>query len=67
MDERVLIKRLALIKYLVTQGNNHSRMHEPINALSVISYHDAADLFLQLAAEELKCPEILDQLKHPKK
>jgi hypothetical protein len=45
------IKRLAFIKYLFTVGVEQTEKPEPLCWASVLTFHDAAELFLQLAAE----------------
>lgn len=47
------MKRLAFIRMLFFQGIEQSRLPEPLNAMSVLSLHDASELFLVLAAEKL--------------
>lgn len=49
----VEVKRLALIRYLYKAGVEQSNQPEPLNTLSLLSFHDAAELFLHLAAEHL--------------
>ena len=44
-------KRLALIRHLFNVGVEQSRHAEPINAISLLSFHDAVELFLQLTTE----------------
>lgn len=53
MDKQVILKRLAFIKYLFTQANNQSSLPEPLNAHSLLIFHDAIELFLHLSAEKL--------------
>lgn len=45
------IERLALIKYLFNVASDQSREPEPMSALSILSFHDSAELFLQLAMD----------------
>lgn len=45
------VKRLAFIRYLYKVGMEQSNQPEPLNTLSLLSFHDAAELFLHLAAE----------------
>lgn len=45
------IARLAFVRYVHTVGIEQSKQPEPMAALAVLSFHDCADLFLQLAAE----------------
>jgi len=53
MDEEIILKRLAFIKYLLNVANNQSFQPEPIIATSILSFHDALELFLHLCSEEL--------------
>ena len=50
------MKRLAFIQMLFFQGIEQSRLPEPLNVTSVLSLHDASELFLVLAAEKLGAP-----------
>lgn len=49
----LMMKRLAFIKMLFLQGIEQSHLPEPLNITSVLSLHDASELFLVLAAEKL--------------
>ncbi|HUU87949.1 MAG TPA: hypothetical protein VMX17_09360 [Candidatus Glassbacteria bacterium] len=49
-----IIKRLAFIKYLYEMGEKHSYQSEPINSLSILSFHDAVEFFFQLCCMKLK-------------
>jgi len=51
--DNVVIQRLAFIRYLYTIGIEQSNQPEPLNAVSLLSFHDAAELFLQLSTEHL--------------
>jgi hypothetical protein len=46
-------RRLAFIRYLLTTAVEQSRMPEPLAPVSLLSFHDAVELFLQLASERL--------------
>lgn len=52
MDRTIIIKRLAFIKYLLNQANNASHFPEPLSSSSILSFHDAVELFLHLCAEQ---------------
>lgn len=52
MDE-VKTRRLAFIRYLYKIGVDQSNQPEPLNAVSLLSFHDAVELFLQVSAEHL--------------
>lgn len=47
------MERLAFVRYAYHQGVEQSRAPEPGNSVGVLLFHDAVDLFLQLAAEHL--------------
>ena len=49
----LMMKRLAFIQMLFFQGIEQSRLHEPLNVTSVLTLHDASELFLGMAAEKL--------------
>ena len=45
------VRRLAMIKYMFQRGLEQSRRSAPLSTLAVLSFHDAAELFLRLACE----------------
>ncbi|SEG91738.1 hypothetical protein SAMN04489712_13036 [Thermomonospora echinospora] len=47
------MKRLAFIRLLYQQGVDQSRLPEPLNFTSVLSFHDAVEHFLVLTGEHL--------------
>ena len=47
------MSRLALIRLLYLQGVDQSRLPAPLVYSSVLTFHDAAELFLGLAADQL--------------
>ena len=47
------MERLAFIRMLYQQGMELSRLPEPLSASSVLTLHDASELFLVLAGEHL--------------
>ena len=47
------IKRLAFIKYLYKVAVELSERPEPLCSASILTFHDAIELFLQLASEKL--------------
>lgn len=49
----VEVKRLAFIRHLYKVGVEQSNQPEPLNTTSLLSFHDATELFLHLAAERL--------------
>ena len=52
LDESVT-KRLAFIKYLYKVAVELSERPEPLSSASILTFHDAIELFLQLASEYL--------------
>jgi hypothetical protein len=55
-------KRLAFIKYLFTVGVEQTEKPEPLCWASVLTFHDAVELFLQLAAEYVNVKERLKDI-----
>jgi len=53
LDKSTIIKRLAFIKYLYKLAVDQSRRPEPLCSASILTFHDAVELFLQLASEHL--------------
>jgi hypothetical protein len=53
LNEGVVIKRLAFIKYLYKVAVEQSQRPEPLCSTSILTFHDAIELFLQLACEHL--------------
>ena len=45
------MRRLAIVKYLYTQALEQERKGGPLTGLSLLPFHDAVELFLQVAAE----------------
>jgi hypothetical protein len=45
------MRRLAIVKYLYTQGLEQERKGGPLAGLALLPLHDAVELFLQVAAE----------------
>jgi len=48
-----VMRRLTFAKYIYTLGILESRRRSPLNAASLLMFHDAAELFLQIASEQL--------------
>jgi hypothetical protein len=46
-------RRLAFVKYLLRLANGQVKQAEPLASAAVLMFHDAAELFLDLAAEHL--------------
>jgi len=59
-------RRLAFIKYLYDVGVDQSRRAEPFCWVSVLTFHDAVELFLELASEYLNVPKRVKELSFPK-
>lgn len=52
MEESTL-RRLSFIKYVYSIGLEQSKQAEPLSSASLLSFHDSAELFLQLSLEYL--------------
>lgn len=52
LDENI-VKRLAFIKYLYKVAVEQSKRPEPLCSASILTFHDAIELFLQLSSEYL--------------
>lgn len=72
MLDPTVMRRLSFIKYLYETGVEQSRRPEPMNAVSLLTFHDSIELFLRLASEQkdaaaktdLKFLDYWDVLKH---
>lgn len=51
--EPTLVQRLSFIKYLFSIGMYQSYQPEPLCSVSILSFHDSVELFLQLSSEKL--------------
>lgn len=51
MVDQVIMKRLALTRYLYTIGIEQSQRPEPLSSASILTFHDSVELFLQLSCE----------------
>jgi hypothetical protein len=60
------MKRLAFIRLLYGQGVDQSRLPEPLNVTSILSMHDAVELFLILTGEHLSAtlPDRIEFMKY---
>lgn len=47
----LVFERLAFVRYLYDQGVGQARQPEPFSATAVLSFHDAVEQFLRLAAD----------------
>jgi hypothetical protein len=48
------VRRLAFIRFLYMQGQDQAKRPQPLAATALLSFHDAMEMFLLLAAEHLK-------------
>lgn len=48
-----VVRRLSFIKYLYQTATSQSKAPPPLNCASILTFHDAVELFLQLASEHL--------------
>jgi len=53
LPTEAITRRLALIRYLYNLGFEQSKLPEPIGLVSILTFHDCIELFLQLASEHL--------------
>lgn len=51
--DTITVRRLAFIKYIYQLGVQQSEMAEPLHGVALLTFHDAAELFLQVASEYL--------------
>lgn len=51
MDNEIILKRLAIIKYLYKIGVEQSKQVETVAAFSILSFHDSVEMFLKFLAE----------------
>lgn len=62
MDDNGVMERLAFIRYLYFLGVEQSRIAEPFSRASVLMFHDAIELYLELAAEHMDVSKRLKEL-----
>lgn len=53
-EQEKIIERLAFIQYLAVSASQKSKEPEPFCWVSILQFHDAVELFLELTAEKLK-------------
>lgn len=53
MDTSIVLRRLSIIKYLYQTGMQQTKLPEILAYTSILSFHDAIDMFMQLAAEKV--------------
>lgn len=51
LDKEIIIRRLAIVKYLYTIAVQQSMQVETVAGFSILSFHDCAEIFLLLIAE----------------
>ena len=51
MNDEIILKRLAIIKYLFKIGVEQSKQVETVAAFSILSFHDSVEMFLKFLAE----------------
>jgi len=51
MQTKQIIRRLSIIKYLFNSAVEQSHKPEPVKIFSLLTFHDAIELFMQLACE----------------
>ncbi len=51
LSSEIIIRRLALIKYLYKIGEQQSKQAETIAGFSILAFHDCIEMFLLLVAE----------------
>lgn len=52
LDKSIIVKRLALIKYLYRIGIEQSRQAGMFAGFSILTFHDSAEMFLLLVLED---------------
>lgn len=56
VEKRILMRRLAIVRYLYERGVNQSRQPEPLASIALHDFHDAVEMFLHLALEHHDVP-----------
>ncbi len=51
LDKTIIVRRLAIVKYLFNIGVQQSYQPEVVAGFSILSFHDSIEMFLQLVAE----------------
>lgn len=51
LDKEIIVRRLAIVKYLYSIGVQQSLQVETVSGFSVLAFHDCAEMFLLLVAE----------------
>jgi hypothetical protein len=52
MTKEIIVQRLSIIKHLYKTGVEQARLPEVIAFTSILTFHDALDMFLQLVAQK---------------
>src|SRR5208337_2820042 len=60
------MRRLAIVRYLYTQALEQERKGDPLAGLALLPFHDAVELFLQVAAENhpVKLPKSVNFMEY---
>ncbi len=53
LDQKIILQRLAFIRYLYNLAVEQSRRPQQLAAASILTFHDSVELFLLLACEHL--------------
>lgn len=51
MNTEIILKRLAIIKYIFYQGVEQTSKPETISGLAILNFHDSVEMFLKLYSE----------------
>jgi len=51
MNKEIILRRLAIVKYLFNQGVEQSKRSESLSSFSILSFHDGVEMFLKLYSE----------------
>lgn len=57
MNQQIIIRRLSLVKSLYQIAVDQSKYPESLSFVSILTFHDALDMFMQLAAEKEGVPK----------
>lgn len=66
LDKSIIVKRLALIKYLYRIGIEQSRQAGMFAGFSILTFHDSAEMFLLLVLEDRGDPRPENEKKKKK-
>lgn len=63
MEKKDILRRLAFAKYLLSVAIRHSEQREPLAQASILTFHDAVELFLALAADNFDIKDKITEFK----